>query len=230
MAVILSRTYAGFASGATATFDAATEAAIVAQNIGAYVATGGVNPAAAPVFTPSAAIAAGLYGPSVVTNIALGSIAMTGYETNGVAHTAWNTYISEIFVPHWATWTGAQFINGTGVGTDTEVLYLFNSSGYLVQNTAIAGTTNAAGASVWEQVAFTVPVTLSPGRYFVGLSLSGTTVTPRHVLTAFGAQPRCAQLATITSHAVVRASFVAAPITVPTTFTTALAPICGLYQ
>ncbi len=228
MSIILSRAYGGFASGAIVTFDASTEATLVAQGLGLYSSVGSVNPS--PALPVVGAITAGLYGPSVVTNIPVGGTAMTGYETNGVAQTAWNTNISEIFVPHWATWTGAGFINGTGVGTDTENLYLFNSNGYLIATTAAAGTTNAAGASVWERVPFTTPVTLSPGRYFVGLSLSGTTVTPRHVLTAFGAQPRCAVIATITSHAAAIATLTAAPITVPTTFTTALAPICQLYQ
>lgn len=228
MAVTLSRPYGGFASGATATFDTVTEAAIVAQSFGAYLTTAGVNPATVPPVT--GAIAAGLNGPSVVTNIPMGSAALTGYETNGVAQTAWQTQISEIYVPYWATWTGGQYLNGTGVGTNKSVLYLFNSAGNLVQYTAIAGTLNAAGASVWETVAFNVPVTLSPGRYFLGLQLDGTTVTPRHVLTANGAQPRCATIATVTSFAAALTTFQAAAITVPTTFTTALAPICGLYQ
>ena len=229
MAVTLSRTYAGFASGATATFDAATEAAIVAQGLGLYTATGGVNPAVGPSTTPSGAITAGLYGPAVVTNIPIGDVALTGFETNGVAQTAWATNVTEIFVPHWNTWTGAAVLNGTGVGTDTQVYYLFNSSGYLIQYTTIAGTTNAT-ASVFQKIAFNVPVTLAPGRYFVGAQYSGTTATPRHVLSAFGAEPRCAAIATVTSHALALSTFQAAPITVPTTFTTAVAPIVQLYS
>jgi len=228
MSVTLSRAYGGFVSGAVVTFDVPTEASLVSQGLAVYSTVLGVNPNPATPLT--GAITAGLYGPYTITNIPMGSAVMTGYETNGVAQTAFNTYIAEIFVPYWATWTGAGYINGTGIGTDTGVVWLFNSNGMLIQNSAIAGTTNAAAASVWEDVAWTVPVTLSPGRYFTGLSLSGTTVTPRHILTANGAAPRTAQIATITSYALSLATFKAAAITIPTTFTTALGPIMRLYQ
>jgi len=228
MSVILLRPYLSFASGATATLPVSTEASLVAQGLATYAAVSGVNPADGPP-PVSGAISVGSYGPAVVTNIPIGNVALTGLETNGVAQTAWNTNITEMFVPFWATWTGAAYLNGTGVGTNTAVLFLFNSNGVLIQWTAIAGTTNAAGASVWEKVPFNVPVTLAPGRYFTGLSLSGTTVTPRHVVAAMGAEPRCAIIATITSHAASLAVLQAAPITVPTTYTTGVAPIMQLY-
>lgn len=229
MSVTFLRAYSGFASGATATLPADTEAALVVQGLALYATTAGVNPAASPPPT-SGAITAGTYGPAVVTSIPMGGTAITGYETNGVAQTAWVTNITEIFVPHWNTWTGASYLNGTGVGTDTSVLWLFNSNGMLIQNSAIAGTTNAAGASTWEDAAFTVPVTLSPGRYFLGLQLSGATVTARHVITAFGAAPRGSIIVTVTSYAAALAVFKAAAITVPTTYTTAVAPIMRLYS
>lgn len=229
MSVTFLRPYQGFASGATATLPVSTEASLVSQGIALYATASGVNPDAGPP-PVSGAITAGYYGPAVVTNIPIGNVALTGLETNGVAQTAWNTNITEIFVPHWNTWTGAAILNGIGVGTDTEVFWLFNTNGMLIQYTAIAGTTNAAGASVWEKVAFNVPVTLSPGRYFVGVTLSGTTVTPRHVVAAMGAQPRCSVIATTVSYASALATFQAAAIAVPTTHTTALAPIVQLYS
>jgi hypothetical protein len=227
MAVTLIKAYQGFAAGATLTFPVELEASLVAQGFAAYAAVGGVNTAVVPPL--SGAITAGTYGPAVLSNIPMGNAALTGYESNGVAHTAWATNVTEIFVPHWNTWTGASMLNGTGVGTDTQVYFLFNSNGYLIQYTTIAGTTNST-ASVFQKIAFNVPVTLAPGRYFLGAQISGTTVTPRHVLTANGAEPRCAAIATITSHAAALATFTAAPITVPTTFTTALAPIMQLYS
>lgn len=228
MSVTLLRPYAGFASGAIATFDAATEATLVAQSLATYTAAGAVT--VPPLGVPTGAIVAGTYGPAVESNIPLGSAALTGYETNGVAQTAYNTYITELYIPHWNTWTGIGYLNGTGVGTNSAVVCLFNTAGYLIATSAVAGVLNAAGASVMEKVPFTVPVTLSPGRYFVGLILNGATVTPRHVLAAFGAEPRCAQIATITSFAAALATLSAAPITVPTTFTTALAPIVEIYS
>ncbi len=229
MAVTLYRAYGGFVAGATATFDAATEAAIVAQGLGAYTATAGTNPTPPPSLTPSSAITAGTYGPAVVTNIPIGNVALTGFETNGVAQTAFEINLTEIFVPHWNTWTGAAVLNGTTVGTDTQVYWLFNTSGVMVAYTAIAGTTNAS-ASVFQKIAFNVPVTLTPGRYFLGCQLSGNTATPRHVLAAFGAEPRSGVIAATASFAASLTALSAAPITVPTSFTTAKAPIMQLYS
>ena len=228
MSIILKKAYQGFISGATVTLPVEVEAALVAQGMAAYGGTGGVNPAASPP-PLSGAITAGTYGPAVVTNIPIGNSALDAFETDGVVQTAWNTNVTEIWVPHWNTWTGAAVLNGTTVGSNTYMLYLFNTAGYLIQHTAIAGTATA-GASVFQKIAFNVPVTLSPGRYFIGVSVSAATDTVRHALAAFGAEPRCAVIATITSHAVATATLKAAPITVPTTYTTALAPIVQLYS
>ena len=229
MSITLIKAYQGFAAGATVTLPVEAEASCVAQGIANYASTNGVNPPAVSV-PPVGAITAGTYGPAVVTNIPIGSAVLTGYETAGVAQTAYNTNITEIYVPHWNTWTGASYLNGTGVGTDSAMVFLFNSNGALIANSAVAGALNAAGASVFEKVPFTVPVTLAPGRYFLGLAVNGTTVTPRHVLAVMGAEPRSTSIATITSFAVATATLSAAPITVPTTFTTAKAPIMQLYS
>jgi hypothetical protein len=230
MSVILSRAYGGFANGASVTLSIDTESALVAQGLAVYAATAGVNPALPPSTNPTGAFVAGTYGPAVLSNIPLGSAALTGYETAGVAQTAFSTNISEIFVPHWNTWTGIGYLNGTGVGTDSAMVWLFNTNGVLVANSAVAGTLNAAGASVMEKVAFTAPITLAPGRYFMGLTVGAQTVTPRHVLAANGAEPRCGIIATGTSFALCLSTYKAAPIAVPTTFTTAYAPIMELYS
>lgn len=234
MSVTLLRAYSGFISGAIVQLDAATESALVAQGLAVYTGTGSTppNPPLQPTFdqqAPAGAFTAGAYCPAVVTNIPIGSAALTGFETNGVAQTAFKTNITEIFTPGWNTWTGASYLNGTGVGTDKAVIFLFDTNGKLIANTDIAGTTNAAGASVFEKVPFATPVTLPPGRYFLGLNLNGTTVTPRHVLAAFGAEPRSVEYATATSFAASLATLQAG-ITVPTSFVTAKAPIMQLYS
>ena len=159
----------------------------------------------------------------------MGAAALTGFETNGVAQTAFAINLTEIFVPYWNTWTGASLLNGTVVGTDSQVYWLFNSEGDMLAYTAIAGTVNA-GASVFQRIAFTAPITLSPGRYFLGAQVSGATATPRHVLAANGAEPRCGIVAATASFAASLTSLSAAVITVPTTFTTAQAPIMQLYS
>ncbi len=118
MAVILLRPYSGFASGALVTLDAATEAGLVAQSLAFYTSAPAINPDPPPGLTPTAAVPAGRFGPAVVTNIPIGAAALTGFETNGVAQTAFAINVTEIFVPHWNTWTGAAVLNGTTVGTD----------------------------------------------------------------------------------------------------------------
>jgi len=234
MSVTLSRAYGNFISGAIVELDAATESALVVQGLAVYTGTGSTppNPALQPTYAqqaPQGAYTAGTYCPAVVSNIPIGSAALTGYETNGVAQTAFKTNVTEIFTPGWNTWTGASYLNGTGVGTDKAVIFLFDTNGKLIANTAIAGTTNAAGASVFEKIAFSTPITLPPGRYFLGLCLDGTTVTPRHVLAAFGAEPRSVEVATVTSFAAALTTLTAG-ITVPTSFVTAKAPIMQLYS
>jgi len=233
MSVTLLRAYSGFASGALVTTDAATEAALVAQGLATYTSTGAINPVPAPSGAwvnqnPTGPFTAGTYGPAVVTNIPIGNVALTGLDGNGTAlGTAFNTAITEIFVPHWNTWTGAALLNGTGL-TDTYVYWLWNTEGDLLANTALAGG-GPGSASVFSKLAFSVPITLSPGRYFVGFTASGTTATPRRVVAAMGAEPRCSVIATITSFAAAATTFATA-ITVPTTFTTAQAPIMQLYS
>jgi hypothetical protein len=231
MAVILNRSYGGFAAGATATFDASTEAALVQQSLAAYTTALTLNPPISPLRTgqPSAPIEAGFFGPAVVTNIPIGNVVLTSLDTGGTAlGAAWRTAITEIWVPHWNTWTGAAVLNGTGL-TDAVVYYLWNTEGELISNTAIAGTA-AGSASVFQKIAWAVPVTLIPGRYFLGFQAAGVTSTPRRVIAAWGAEPRCAEIATVTSFAAALLSFQTARITVPTTFTTAIAPIMQLYS
>jgi len=231
MAVILNRAYGGFAAGATATFDASTEASLVQQSLAAYTAALTINPDPAPLSTgqPAAPITAGTFGSAVLCNIPMGAAALTGFETNGVAQTGFAINLTEIWVPHWNTWTGASLLNGTTVGTNTQVYWLFNTEGEMVAYTAIAGTLNAT-ASVFQKIAFNVPVTLIPGRYFLGAQLDGNTATPRHVLAANGAEPRSGIVAATASFAASLTALSAARITVPTTFTTAQAPIMQLYS
>lgn len=229
MSVTLSRPYGSFSAGAIVTFDAATEASLVAQGLANYTMATAINPAPGPTTTPSGPITAGFYGPAVVSNIPMGAAALTTYETNGVAQTAFAINLTEIFVPHWNTWTGAGVLNGTVVGTDNLVLWLFNSEGELLANTAIAGTLSA-GASVFQKIAWANPVTLAPGRYFLGAQANGTTATIRHVLAANGAEPRCGIISASASFAASLTAHSATAITVPTSFTTAQAPIMQLYS
>lgn len=160
-------------------------------------------------------------GPLRLPVIALGSAALTGYETAGVAQTSGTFNLVEIFVPYRQTWTGAGWLNGTTVGTNNAIVALYGTDGVLIANSAVAGTLTA-GASTMQNAAFTAPVNLVPGRYFLGLQMNGATDTVRHLLSANGA---------VACTGTVAGAFgtVPASITAPTTFTTAVGPIMQLY-
>jgi len=232
MSVTILKPYQGFAVGALVTFPTELEASMVAQGYATYTSVASVNPAVVPPLT--GAIATGLYGPSMVSNIPMGSVATTTYETAGVAQTAWVMNLTDIFVPAWNTWTGAGVLAGTTVTNTFIAMYLFNTTGSLLATTLITGGTVGTvmpTASVFAKQAFTAPITLAPGRYFIGVQVDATGAdTIRHVLVVNGAEPRTAVTAALgASFAASLAALRAAPIAVPTTFTTAQAPIVQLY-
>lgn len=239
MSVTLLRAYGNYTSGSVVTLDSETESALVTQGFATAITTGGAT-AVSRYGDPDMAVTqggnvsiqlqSGIATPTydqgprrlVAGGMTLGSAALTGYETSGVAQTAGTFNIVEIYVPYTQTWTGIGVLNGTTVGTNKYVCALWGSSGALMANTATAGATTA-GASVFQNVAFTSTITLLPGLYFIGVQLDGATDTVRHQLAANGSQPSCTTLAGTFGT-------VPATITVPTTFTTAVAPISWLYR
>lgn len=237
MSVTLLRNYATFASGAVVTLDSNTEAVLIAQGIATafaggitatslvgapdmYVAQGG-NTADIQQSGLTSTVAA-YQGPLNWPCISLGSAALTGYETNGVAQTAGTMNLTEIYVPFYQTWTGGGILNGTTVGTHNVLTALYGSNGVLLANSAVAGVVSAS-ASVMQNIAFTLPIPLAPGRYFLGFQYSGTTPTPRHLLAANGSNV-CTG-----TQAGVFGTVPATLTTIPVTFTTAVGPICQLY-
>lgn len=236
MSVYLLRNYAGFTASATVpvTLPDTTESALIAQGLATAAQT-----TAAPALTdgPDLYITQGgnisllnqagqttpafLQGNSILTNIALGSAALTGYETNGVTQTAGQWNYSEIFVPYWNTWKGVGVLNGTTVGTSKYITAVWGTNGTLLANSAVAGTLST-GASVMQNLAFVSPILLAPGRYFIGVQMDVATDTIRHVLSANGSNVICGTQA---------GTFGTVPniTTVSTTFTTAVAPISQLF-
>jgi hypothetical protein len=162
-----------------------------------------------------------LQGKSILSTIALGSLALTSYETAGVAQTAGTTNITEIFVPYWNTWKGAAVLQGTTVGTNKIIMSVYGSNGALIANSAAAGVTTS-GASTFLKCDFVTAVTLAPGRYFLGCQADGNTDTLRHILSANGND-------VITTTVAGTFGTVLSSITVPTTFTTAVGNIAQLY-
>lgn len=236
MAVYLLRNYGGFTASSTVpvTFPDSTEASLIAQGWATAAQTtampsviGGPDQFVTQGGNLAPALQAGystpsfLQGPSLWPNIALGSLALTSYETNGVAQTAGDFNVSEIYVPYYNTWKGAGVLNGTTVGTNKWLIALWGTSGALLANTAVAGTLSANG-SVFQNIAFLNPINLAPGRYFIGVQADGATDTIRHILAANGSNVITTKLTTGTFGTI-------PTFTVPTTFTTAVGPIVQLY-
>jgi hypothetical protein len=233
MAVTLLRAYAGYASGAIVTLPDSTEAALIAQGL----ATASITTAAASVVgAPAGYVTQGgnialmpqagqsnpvtLQGPAILPCVSLGGAALTAVGTSSV-HVAGTMNLTEIFVPYWNTWKGAGVLNGTTVGTDNMLVALYGSNGALIANSAVAGTLSAS-ASTFQNRDFLVPVTLAPGRYFIGVQSNGTTATTNKLVAANGAN-------VMTTSSTGTFGTVPATLTIPTTFTTAVGCVVQLY-
>lgn len=203
MSVLLLRNYQNFVSGASITLDSDTETSLIAQGIATAIASGAVaqSRAGAPDMYATqggnladiqqsgitSTITASVYpGSLVYPCINLGSAALTTYETNGTAPVAGTMYLTEIYVPFAQTWTGIGKLNGTTATTDNHLVALYGTNGALLANSAVAGVT-AATASVMQNIPFTTPYQMVPGKYFLGVQSNGTTATLRHLVSANGA-------------------------------------------
>lgn len=239
MSVYLLEPYGDFPASSTnpVILPASAEASLIAQNkataagitggsnvVGgpAYYATQGGNTALIPQSGLGIKTTDVPAGPARLPCIGMGSLALTSYETNGTAPVAGTMYLTEVYVPYTRTWTGIGVLNGTTVGTDNMLVALYGSDGTLLANSAVAGTV-AANASTMQNRAFTAPITLLPGRYFLGVQSNGTTATLRHLETALGATNSTG--AQTGSFGTVQATLT----TVPSTITNAQGVICSLY-
>lgn len=171
---------------------------------GAITPTGGV--AAAGGFTASPRLVyVGGYTPALVT---------TNADATPVAT---EVYIGEVFIPANCTVTGVAVLNGAADSDDMKV-GLANSAGAVV---ATSAATTQSGTDAFQRVPFTATYAAKgPATYYVLLIFDGNTSRYQtHTAGNFGAAKQTAQdFAT---------GFTT--ITPPTTFTTLLAPVAGLY-
>lgn len=238
MSVKLLRNYQTYLANAVVTFPTDTESALIQQgiavastpssiksNVGAPDAFGTFAGNVVDVLQSGAGglnVGSTLYqGPVTWPCIPMGAAALTGFETNGTAPVAGTINLTEVYVPYAQTWTGVGVLNGTVVGTDNFIVMVYGNDGTLLANSALAGTLSA-GASAFQNIAFTTPVTLLPGRYYLGVQSNGTTATLRHLLSANGATNCTSATAGVFGT-------LPATITVPNTFTTAVGVITQLY-
>lgn len=241
MSVYLLLPYMGYTASATVprTFDSDTESALIAQGRAVAVSAGAATIASrtdGPVAPASQGgnIArvdqAGYSTPTyyqgplrlMAGGMTMGSAALTGYETNGVAQVAGTFNYEDIFVSYLNTWTGLAVLQGTTVGTNYLRSAVWGTNGALLASSPAAGVITA-GASTFLLLPFTYPTELIPGRYVVGVQADGATDTIRHILSANGSIPSTGtQTGTFGTD-------ISTLTTIPVTFTTAQAPICYLY-
>lgn len=152
-----------------------------------------------------------------------GGTIYTSLNSTGTTLAATTMYCTEIQLPFSKYLTGLEVLNGTTVGTDNHLVALYDSTGNLIANSAVAGVL-AATASEYQKIAFTTPYYLvGPAQYFGCMQTNGTTATVRMLVT----QVQDNYL----TKGVTGQTFgtIPATITVPTTFTTAVGPYLSLY-
>jgi len=113
-------------------------------------------------------------------------------------------------------------LNGTSAATDLHLVALYDATGNLIANSALAGAV-ASGASTYQTYAFTTPYyVVGPAKYYACVQSNGTSATIRMLLTSVQ------DGVTTYSHTGTFGTLIN-PITVPTTFSSAVGPYFQLY-
>lgn len=135
---------------------------------------------------------------------------------------ATSAYMSQIHVPHNQTATGIGVLNAATVGTNKYIVVLFDSTGAVVANSALAGVTTS-GASVFQKVAFTAPLAITgPKTYWLAIYMNGTT-------DRYYAIPTLGQMGGLAGEVTGQTFGTVAAVTLPTTFTADKGPVAYLY-
>jgi hypothetical protein len=158
-------------------------------------------------------------------NVATGGTIYTslGASGSGTTLSASTMYCSEIDLPYNKLITGLGVLNGATVGTDNHLVALYDASGNLLANSAVAGVL-AATASEYQKIAFTSPYfAVGPAQYFGCMQTNGTTANVRMLSTQVNDN--------YLTKGVTGQTFgtIPATITAPTTFTTAVGPYYIVY-
>jgi len=151
-------------------------------------------------------------------------IGNVAYTSAGTSTKATNTmYCTEIDLPYSKYLTGLAMLNGASTGTDKWVLALYDATGNLLANSAVAGAT-ASGSSAFQKQAFVTPYyAVGPAQYFAcAQGDSGTTATINLLVTGTEDTYYTKKFASQTFGTL-------AAIATPTTFTTAAGGFWFLY-
>lgn len=180
----------------------------ISDCIGGVWVTGQINPTSTTPFRVQVP----------VTN----SVAYTTLNGTGTALIATELYCSEVNLPVNKLLTGIALLHGTAGTTDKAYVILYDNTGNVIANSAVAGVTGT-GASVYQQYNFTSQYyAVGPAQYFACFQSNGTTDTMRMAVTGTADN--------LLTKGQTGVTFGTVPtLTVPTTFTTAVGPYVYLY-
>lgn len=146
-----------------------------------------------------------------------------GPTSSSAASVAGSIYLSQIWVPFHRPVTGISVLNGaTAGGTDRHIFALYDYNGVLLGQTA---STAPSGTSQLQSVPLVTPIQISGNRsYYIAVQSNGTTdLFEKYVTGQVGTGYNTG------SQTGVYATIPAQLASVPTSFTTAVGPIAGLY-
>lgn len=103
----------------------------------------------------------------------LGAVVLATAGTDS-ACTNGTVYYSSLWLPCKMTLTGISYMVGSVGGTDKVIVTLHDSTGAVVANSAVAGTTVGTAANM-QSVDFTATYAANSGRYYIGVTFNGTT-------------------------------------------------------
>lgn len=154
------------------------------------------------------------------TTFPIGSVAYGSLGTN-TTPVAGTVYVAQLNIPVGITIDTIGCLNGGTVGTDKAIYSLYDSTGALIANTALAGVTTS-GTDAFQEIALTASEILVPGVYYVGWQTNGTT-------TRFRTAAASTYITMATGSAT--GTFGTLPaITVPTAFVADKGPFCYVEQ
>lgn len=157
------------------------------------------------------------------TNVAVGSVAYGSFGSVLAPPVAGTLYTTDIVVRRKITATGVKVLNGATCGTDKYIAWLFDSTGRALASSTLSGTT-CSGTDAFQSLAFTAPILVDAGQYFVGIRVNGTTDRTRFIASNTFVDAVCS---TTAHSSLLVGSFGSSiyGITVPTTFTAGQCPI-----
>lgn len=153
---------------------------------------------------------------SVRNDNTCGTPALNSADGTNATPVVTEIYYAEMHVAGGGLATGIANFNGSDA-TDSVKLGLFDGNGVLLASTA---DTQVVGTDVYQRVPFVTAVTIGPGTYYIGAKYDGN--TSRYNALTVG---HCGAWA-VTGQTYAAAF---ANVTPVTTFTTAVAPMAGLY-